>query len=159
MEGNDDAKFNLFNNLNKCDKKNNIFIINLYNYDKHTNNNISEEDMITTTTEIINEYCKVDNSLAFVFLLKSMNKYDKNSSIVKMLNSNDNIFTEEKSNQIYYDLGYLIAKNIKLFIYSNDISTKFLKSNETISNPNIKYIEMDFLKVNLNNLFSEQKKK
>ena len=122
MEEIENNTYNLFNNLQKCNKKENIFIIDLYNYNydlnKTTPQESQEDDLIKNLIDLTKEYSKVDNNFAFVFLLKNFSKYYKpEHPFIKLLNDNTNIYTEEKSNHIYYNLGYLISKNINMYIF------------------------------------------
>jgi hypothetical protein len=154
------ASFNsLYENISYLDQIENkhLIIIDL------SSKTLENENLFTNNYEFIQKLFTVDKSLSYLFFMKKehLEKFlltSKNEGLNNFSNIiQENVFVEEKISYMFFIIGYAIAKNINVYVFTDRVSEQWIKIKDKFHSGKLKFSEYEFLKVTIEYLTKENK--
>lgn len=164
----------LFNNLSKLDNTQSLILLDFYHLALE---NEEEYNFIKKHLLFLKEVCYVDTNVNYLIFTKnhileseedSAIKLDSElsahcivrNSVIEILNQNQNIFIEHKQSNIDFITGFLVAKGITVYIFTDENSknSKWLKMTDSLLADKIKFSEFEYLRITVDYMLRDKKR-
>jgi hypothetical protein len=133
----------LYDNLSALDGKECLIIADLYH-------SAPDEQSMNNQLDEINTFSKFDRKILYLIFSKDYN--------LKERNLNENVFTEDRLAYVHFLVGFALAKQLTIYIFTSELNTNWLKLNDSKYQNFLKFSEFEYLKITLEYMLREKKR-